>query len=186
MTDLPRLDRCTLAGLPVLRPVRKVADLLRLLPPVQAVVVGDAAQHAALCTRQELEDELLRHRSLRGVRAAREAVGRSDGRAESPPETYVRLLLVDAGLAPVPQHDVHDARGRWVARVDLAFPAARVAIEYDGRLVHLERHAFGRDRRRQNDLVAQGWLVLRHTADDLARRPYVTVQEVRAALLRAT
>ena len=119
------------------------------------------------------------------MRGAREALALSDPRAESPPETRVRLALVNAGLRPVPQYEVRDARGRLIARVDLAFPEAKVVVEYDGRLAHLEPGAFATERRRQNRLVAAGWVVLRYTAEDLARRPYAVVQDVRAALARA-
>jgi len=188
--DLPRRDRATLhttAGpVPVLRPVRALADLLRRLPLAQAVVVADAAQHAGLCDAGTVLDELTRHHGgLRGVRCAQRALELSDGRAESPQESRTRLLLVLAGLFPVPQLDVHDPHGRWVARVDLGFPAARVAVEYDGLLPHSGREAFVHDRRRQNLLLGAGWLVLRYTAADLRLRPELVVAQVRAALLRA-
>ncbi len=68
--------------------------------------------------------------------------------AESPPESRVRVLLLQAGLRPVPQCDVY-AGGVWLARVDLAFPHAKVAVEYDGREAHLLDNAFIRERRRQ-------------------------------------
>ncbi len=182
---LPSRDRVVLAGVPALRPARAVADLLRALPFVEAVVVADAAQRVRLCTRDGLASELERHAGLRGVRQARRALVVSDPRAESPPETRLRLLLTAAGLAPVPQHDVHDADGRWLARVDLAFPAARLAVEYDGRDAHLTGGAFVRERRRQNALLAAGWTVLRYTAADLRSQPYAVVAEVRRALARA-
>jgi very-short-patch-repair endonuclease len=76
----------------------------------------------------------------------------------------------------VPQFRVFDAEG-FVARVDLAYPELRIAIEYDG-LWHAERHAFLDDRRRLNRLVAAGWVVLHVTADDL-RRPDVLVARLR-------
>ena len=67
----------------------------------------------------------------------------------------------------------------------LAFPAARLAVEYDGREALLLGDAFMRERRRQNALLAAGWTVLRYTAEDLRFRPYEIVQEVRGASLRA-
>jgi hypothetical protein len=68
----------------------------------------------------------------RGTRRARRGVGLADGRAESPPESSLRVLPRLAGLTPGPQYVVRDAEGRFVARVDLAFPEQRVAVEYDG------------------------------------------------------
>lgn len=167
-----------------LRPVRAVADLLRLLPTTEAVVVADAVQHAELASVTELTEELAVHAGLRGVRLAHHALALSDPRAESPPESRLRLQLVEAGLAPVPQHVVLDGSGRFLARVDLAFPAAKVAIEYDGRAVHEREDVFARDRQRQNALLAAGWLVLRYTAADLRWRSTALLHEVMTAVTR--
>lgn len=182
---VPPRDRHVLrpSGLPCLRLARATADLLRLLPAGDAVVVADAVQHAGLATADELAAELTGHRGLRGVRRAHEALRRSDGLAESPQETRLRLLLVDAGLSPVSQFVVRHG-GRFLARVDLALPAARVALEYDGRAVHDRSEAFRADRVRQNALVAAGWTVLRVTAEDL-RRPATLLAHVRACLAAA-
>jgi hypothetical protein len=87
----------------------------------------------------------------RGSRQAREVAALADGRAESPPETRLRLLVLRAGLPPpVAQFEVRH-RGRFVARVDCAYPEHRLAIEYDG-LYHAGADQFVRDRRRLNDL----------------------------------
>ncbi len=180
--DVTARDRACLDGLWHLRPVRAAADLLRRLPPVEKVVVADAVRHTGLMTAEDLAGELVVHQGLRGVRGAREALDRSDARAESPPETRLRVALVAAGLHPVPQHEVF-LGGRLVARVDLAFPAARVAVEYDGRAVHERADVFVRDRQRHNELVAAGWTVLRFTAEDLRWGAVRAVQVVHGALL---
>ena len=181
--DIPLRDKAWISSSRVrcLRPVRASADLLRRLPLADAVVVADAVQYAGLVDADALSDELVHHVGLRGVRSARRAWEFSDRLAESPPESRVRLALVLAGLAPVCQHVVTDSRGAFVARVDLAFPEHRVAIEYDGWAVHQQGDAFRRDRQRQNALVMAGWTVLRFTAEDL-RRLEVVVRQVRAAL----
>lgn len=83
----------------------------------------------------------------------------------------------------MPQYDVRDAVGNWLARVDLAFPQWRVAIEYDGRAIHERADVFTRDRQRQHEVVRAGWLVLRFPAADL-RYPDALVQTVVAALRR--
>lgn len=180
---VPPEDRHVLptSGLRCLRPVRAAADLLRMLPLTEAVVVADAVQHARLMTPEDLATELGRHAGLRGVRRAHQALALSDRRAESPPETRLRVALVAAGLAPVPQYDVV-VGGRHLARVDLAFPDRRIAVEYDGRAVHEREDVFVRDRQRQNDLVRAGWLVLRFTAADLRFGAASAVAQVLAAL----
>ena len=104
----------------------------------------------------------------------------ADPRAESQPESRLRVLLALAGLFPAVQYTVRDDSGDFVARVDLAFVDQRVAIEYDG-VWHGERRQFARDRRRLNRLVAAGWTVLHVTAEDL-RDPAALLARIRALL----
>ena len=184
---LPDADIGVLAdsGLRALRPARAVADLLRRLDLLEAVVVADAVLRARLCTLEELRAELLAHTGLRGVVQARRALTLADPRAESPPESRLRVLLVLAGLDPVPQFEVRAGAG-WY-RVDLAFPELRIAVEYDGREVHDRSDVFTADRRRQNALVAHGWVVLRFTAADLRRdRQQGLIATVQAAVRAQT
>ena len=47
--------------------------------------------------------------------------------------------------------------------LDLAWPDAKVAVEFDGFVPHSTRRVFDDDRARQNDLVADGWTVFRIT-----------------------
>ena len=188
IAHLPPRDRVLVGPQRVrcLRPVRACADLLRRLPLAEAVVVADAVQHAGLCEAQALRDELTAHAAgLRGVVQARSALELSNPRAESPPESRLRLALVLAGLDPVPQYVVLDADGRFVARVDLALPALRIAIEYDGRAVHDREDVFTADRRRANQLVRVGWTVLRFTAADLRRGASYAVAQVLAVVAAA-
>ncbi|WP_100499499.1 endonuclease domain-containing protein [Geodermatophilus chilensis] len=120
----------------------------------------------------------------RGARRAARAVDLADGRAESPQESRLRVLLGLAGLLAVPQYTVRDRDGRFVARVDLAFPEQRVAVEYDGAW-HGAPGQLTRDRRRLNALVAAGWTVLHVTAADL-RQPEDLVARVAALLTRSS
>ena len=68
------------------------------------------------------------------------------------------------------------------ARIDLAFPAQRLAIEVDGFAYHSDRDRFQRDRTRQNELMLLGWTVLRFTWADLTRQPEQVVQQIKLAL----
>ena len=92
----------------------------------------------------------------------------------------LRVLLRLAGLTPVPQFVVRDADGRFLARVDLAFVAERVAVEYDGAW-HGQPGQLARDRRRSNGLVAAGWRVVHVTAADM-HRPDTILVTIRAVL----
>ncbi len=98
-------------------------------------------------------------------------------------ESVLRWLLLEAGLPrPVLQHVVHDGGGRFLGRVDLAWPEQRVAVEFDGD-VHRDRRVFVDDLRRQNGLVLAGWTVLRFTSADVLGRPEAVVRVTRGALV---
>jgi very-short-patch-repair endonuclease len=150
--------------------LRTALDLARCGPLVEAVVAVDALLAAAVVGRRTLVDAADALSTGRGSRQARRVAALADGRAQSPPETRVRVALRLAGLDPVPQHIVRSASGAFLAQVDLAFPQQRVAVEYDG-AHHGRAEQFRRDRARLNRLVEAGWVVLHVTAGDLADLP---------------
>jgi len=165
------------SGVRITTPLRTALDLARLTPLEEAVICLDRFVVARVV---RLDDVVRAVRDVGGpgCRHMRTAVGLTDGRAESPQETRVRLILHASKLPrPVAQHRVfHD--GRFVARVDFAWPEARVAVEYDG-VWHGQNVA--RDRRRLNELTAAGWTVVFVTAADLAD-PVTLVARIGAAL----
>lgn len=117
-----------------------------------------------------------------GSARARTASALADGLAGSPQETRLRLLIHRSGLPrPVAQHRVMDG-GRFVARVDFAWPDRKIALEYDG-LWHADARQFARDRQRLNRLRAAGWQVVFVTAGDLYR-PDELLARIAAAVLR--
>ena len=118
----------------------------------------------------------------RGVKSARSVLDLVDPGAESPRETWLRLLLVKAGLSrPETQIPVYDDRGYLIARVDLGWNDIRVAIEYDGDHHRTDQKQFARDILRTEMLGAQGWIVVRITAKD---RPADVLSRVRSAIAR--
>ncbi|GAB2928582.1 DUF559 domain-containing protein [Micromonospora polyrhachis] len=178
---LPAGDLTRFAGLPVTTPVRTAFDLGRRTPRSQAVIALDALLHRRVVKREKLRAYLDEHAGWPGMPLLREVLALAEPLAESPMETRLRLLLVDAGLPrPIAQHEIRAPTGRFVARVDLAYPDSRIAIEYEGDH-HRERAQFRRDVTRLNALRAAGWLVLRFTADDVLRKPARVVREVTTA-----
>jgi very-short-patch-repair endonuclease len=67
-------------------------------------------------------------------------------------------------------------------RVDVAFRAAKVAVEVDGFAFHSDHEAFQNDRVRQNSLALAGWQVLRFTWVDLAEYPERVLATILAAI----
>lgn len=100
--------------------------------------------------------------------------------AESPMETRLRWLLIQAGLPrPQVQVDVRDSTGRFLGRADLFYRSASLIIEFDGGN-HRERLVA--DDRRQNLLMNAGYRLLRFTGADVFGRAEVVVAQVRGAL----
>ena len=163
---VPESDVRTVRRYSCTTPVRTAVDIARHEGLPDSVVALDVLLGRGLVHPTRLAEAVAALPTGRGCRRARRAAALADGRAESPPETVVRVLLRAAGLVPVPQFVVRDAAGRFVARVDLAFPSQRVAVEYDGAW-HGRPGQLARDRRRLNALVAVGWRVVHLTAADL-------------------
>ncbi|HVW81315.1 MAG TPA: 16S rRNA (uracil(1498)-N(3))-methyltransferase [Mycobacteriales bacterium] len=117
----------------VTTPVRTVFDCARWLSFDDGLVAVDAAAHAGLITIEELSAFVDSKRRARGLAQVRQILLLADPFAESPMETRLRLLLVRNGLPrPVSQFEVRRLDGRFVARLDLAYPDHLVAVEYDG------------------------------------------------------
>jgi hypothetical protein len=168
------------AGLRVTTPVRTALDLARIEPSEEAVVCLDQFLRGGLVSLAQLK-EAAAALSGPGCRRVRRAVDLADGLAESPQETRVRLILHASSVPrPVAQHIVRDADRRFVARVDFAWPDAKVTVEYE-RIWHGNAQQVGRDRRRLNALTAAGWTVIFVTAADL-REPVALAARIAAAL----
>ncbi|MGY1842698.1 DUF559 domain-containing protein [Modestobacter sp. SYSU DS0875] len=164
---------------PVTTPRRTAWDVAALEPLPTAVAALDAMVRAGTVDQADLAQLLAAGTGRWGVVRVRRAFGLVDPRAESPPESRVRVALVVAGLTPVPQYEVRIA-GRFLARTDLAFPEARLAVEYEG-AHHFDGTQIVRDDERIRCLEAAGWRVIRLSATDL-RDLDAVVARVRAAL----
>lgn len=171
-------------GLPVTVPERTAFDIARLLPRVDAVVWLDAMLHQHKVYADRLALSFAAHSGWPGRALADAALALAEPLTESPMETRLRLLAVDAGLPrPVAQCKIYRGK-RFVARVDFAYPEYKIAIEYDGDH-HRERTTFRFDMERQNELHVLGWTILRFTADDVLRRPEQTAATIRTVLRRS-
>lgn len=83
---------------------------------------------------------------------------------------------------PVRQYRVVDGR-REVARVDFAYPWAKVAIEADSYKFHSGRQAWEDDLKRRNALTARGWLVIHVTYRQMQEDLSEVVARIREALM---
>lgn len=178
---LAETETTRVAGLPVTAPVRTAYDLGRHLPRRKAVARMDSLMAA---TAFSVEDVLLlakRHRGARGVRRLRTALPLVDGGAASPRETWLRLVLIDAGLpAPATQIPVLDG-DIVVALLDMGWEEFKVGVEYDGDQHRHDRRQYVKDIRRHEFIGDRGWLVVRVVRED---RSIDVVDRVERALSR--
>ncbi|MGQ0773865.1 MAG: DUF559 domain-containing protein [Pseudonocardiales bacterium] len=148
-----------------------VTELLCTDVARRALAVADQA--AALIPEFERPGFRLRIASRLTTRADRRGTARANallplvtGRADSPPESWLKLLVVEAGFPqPVDQFKVVDTLDAVLYVLDLCWPSLRIALEYDGYEAH--EHRKDRDARRDRDLRRRGWITIRATAADL-------------------
>ena len=100
---------------------------------------------------------------------------------ESVLELLLRLLRRHGLPEPVCQFDIRKG-STLVARVDVAYPELRLAIEADGFRFHSGPGSWERDLARRNELTALGWHVIHVTWADLNERPQRVAEQVRQAL----
>jgi len=162
---LARVHRSEVEGVrrdrvPVTRPARMLTDLA-------GVVTGDLLEEAVddvLCRRLcRLDDLHGGSRALREVLAA----WNGDRLPEGVAEMRVVRRLVKAGLPqPAQQYEIW-VGGVFIARVDLAYPPFRLAMELDGFRWHAGRRRFRSDRLRRNRIEACGWRLLEAAPEDI-------------------
>ena len=173
-------DIWTIDGVQLTSPVRTVFDSLRLLRGDMRLIVADALTHLGRTDVEEVRRYFAGQRRLRNLRVGAALVDQIEPKSESPMETRLRIGLVAAGLPqPVAQWVLRDHLDRFVARLDLAYPEQKVAVEYDGAW-HWERRR--EDDRRRDAARALGWIVIVVSADDLFGSPERLYAQVAAAL----
>ena len=165
-------------------PAWTAVELARTLRRPRVLAVLDAALHCNACTRDELTAAIREQKGRRGIVNVRALLDYADGRAESAMESETRLVFIDGGL-PLPelQYEIVDKCGQlW--RVDFAWPAAKVAAEYDSAEWHANPDAFKHDRMKTARLQECGWISIPIVVDDVRRHPADLVARIFAHLER--
>ena len=175
-------DLVDLGGLRVTNPARTAFDLARHLPRGVAVAHLDALSAATGLTAAQVTPLIDRHKGTRRVRQCQTALSLMDGGAQSPKESWLRLVLIDAGL-PRPVTQIRVTDGQFVAYLDMGWEAPMVALEYDGDHHRTDRTQYVKDIRRAEMVNRLGWQVIRVINED---RPKLVVQRARDALARRT
>jgi hypothetical protein len=161
-------------GMAVTTVERTAFDLARRGSIGQAVARLDALARATHFTAADVQAVAGRHPHVKGLRRVDPVLDLVDAGAESPKETWLRLLLIEAGLPrPQTQIPVSGPDGYPPYRLDMGWEDAKIAVEYDGD-DHRERGRFGRDLVRSEYLAHLRWTLIRVMADhrrsDIVRR----------------
>lgn len=177
-------DVNVLSELRVTSAVRTWTDLADQLEFRDLVAAGDFLIHwrRPFTTRAALEEAIRLRGGRRGSRALDRAVRRLNERAESPPESRLRLILEDAGFPP-PQinREVTGQFGEFLARTDFIFEGLRLVLEYQGDYHRTTKGQWRADMTRRSKLEAHGWRVMELNADDL-KDPAELVVRIRRLL----
>jgi hypothetical protein len=168
----------SLRGLSVATPARTGFDLARHLAGATTVAHLDDLARATRITRRDLVNLVDRYPRARGNKRARLLIDMMDAGAESPKESWLRLVLISAGLPP-PTTQIPVTDGAIVAYLDMGWETPMVAVEYDGDHHRLDRRQYVKDIRRAESVAHLGWHVIRVIKED---RPREIVERVTRAL----
>ncbi|GAB1815195.1 DUF559 domain-containing protein [Mycobacterium sp. MUNTM1] len=171
-----------ISGVPVTTPARTAVDLGCWYPLHDAVAAIDDLLRVTDCKVAEAQSLAERYPGRRGIQSARNAIGLADAGAQSPRETWLRLLLTRAGLPRAQtQIPVSDEFGDITYYLDMGWEDLKVAVEYDGEQHRRNRRQYTWDIRRRETLERLGWIVIRVVVGD---RPAEIVSRVRGAFAR--
>jgi very-short-patch-repair endonuclease len=166
-------------GIRVTSAARTALDLGCWYSTTTAVAGIDALARETDIKAADVELLAERYPGRRGIVRAREAISLFDGGAQSPKESWLRIVLVQNGLPkPRTQIPVANEFGEVFAYLDMGWDDVKVAVEYDGDHHRTDRQQYGWDIRRSELLQRRGWIVVRVLGGD---RPAEIIRRVRAA-----
>ncbi len=170
-------------GFPVTAPARTIIDFAAAHSADAVDRALNEARVLKLVTDAELTAALGRCRGRTGTRCVRQLLAAEHGPAitRSEAERRLRTLLRAADL-PDPQFNVRVENHL----VDALWPRQRLVVEVDGYGFHGHRRAFETDRRRDQELAAAGYQVIRVTWRQLTDEPIAVAARLAQALVVAT
>ncbi|BBZ51349.1 DUF559 domain-containing protein [Mycobacterium heidelbergense] len=168
-----------LNGLGVTTEERTAFDLARRGTLGQAVARLDALANATDFKVNDVRELADRHPHTRGLRQLDKALDLVDAGAQSPKETWLRLLLINAGFPrPSTQIPVLGVDGYPRYFIDMGWEDIMLAVEYDGEQHRVSRDRFVKDVERVEYLQRIGWTHIRVLA---GQRDHDVIHRVRRA-----
>ena len=179
---LPADEVAEIDGVPITSPARAVFDLASQAPDWEVAAAYEEGLIKGLFDRDAMIRMAMRHKGRRGIRKIRVLIDR-----DAPPSVTIKkahLLLLElirsSGL-PHPRTE-YEINGK---AADIAWPEAKLVVEMDGGAFHNTIGRIERDKVRDAERAAVGWLTIRVTWNELTKRPGAVISRIaRAYALR--
>jgi hypothetical protein len=155
-------------GIPATRPARTALDLARHLPRDLAVQHLDSLARATGVRADHVLSLADRYPRARGLGRAEVALDLMDGGAQSPKETWLRLVLIDAAF-PRPRTQIRVSDGFNTAIFDMGCDEPMIGMDYDGDQHQFDRQRYVHDIGRNELVRREGWLDLHVVAEHSKR-----------------
>lgn len=154
-------------GMPVTTIERTAFDLARRLPVGKAVQRLDALARATHFKIEDVLELAARHPGARGCLRVPVALDLVDAGAQSPQETWLRLLFIRAGYPrPQTQIPIPGPNGLPKYFLDMGWYEFTLAAEYDGEQHRLDDVQYRGDIGRSEYIERLGWRRIRVLAGD--------------------
>lgn len=181
--DLRADEVTTLDGIPITTPARTILDIAEEASTRDVEQALANALRMRLVTMDEMWEMVARHPTHRGAPPLRRVLDAEGGPQFTRSEAEEKLLaLVRSGKLPRPE-----LNGNVLGHeVDFLWRRARLVAEVDGYAYHASGRSFAADRRRDAELTAAGYRILRFTWEDLTDGGLATLVRLAQAMARST
>jgi hypothetical protein len=167
-------------GIPITTVPRTLLDLAETVPRKELMRALDAAVRARLYSRAALEAIIARSPGRRGLKPLNAALTALHPGKALTRSAFERLALPLLATQGIPRGEINARAAGY--EVDLLWRDHRLAVELDGRAFHASPASFRDDRRRDADLQAAGYRVLRFTYQQVTEETGWVVTRIRQLL----
>jgi very-short-patch-repair endonuclease len=176
---LDRRDVRKLGGIPITSPARTIFDVAAVVRRRELEQALAEAYARRLARRSDFISLLARRSSLPGTRALRALLDEGTPALTRSQAEERLLALIRTAELPAPEINVHIGRHE----VDFMWRDQRLIVEVNGFRFHSSRSAFEHDRRRDAELISQGFRVIRITWRQIFDRPEALTARLAKALV---
>jgi len=160
-------------GMRTAEPIATWIASATLLSIDDLIVMGDGLvrRKNPLATMGQLAETVSAHSGQRGYVKLSRALPQIRTRTDSARETLLRLIVVRAGF-PEPEinPEIRNGFGAVIAHGDIVFREYRTIVEYDGGQHRTDERQFEIDIERLDQLMEEGWRVIRVGKSLMGRR----------------